>query len=101
MTQTQTQEVDNSILRVFNITKGQTKRQIEGNQVRVKQVQDGSQGQDRTDRKVRTGETRKQKLEKQGNMLIRPDITRLTGKIQTDNAGINTQGIMGKMGDTW
>jgi hypothetical protein len=27
--------------------------------------------------------------------------TRQTGNRQTENTGINTQGIMGKMGDTW
>jgi hypothetical protein len=27
--------------------------------------------------------------------------TKLTGTRHTENTGINTQGIMGKMGDTW
>ena len=27
--------------------------------------------------------------------------TRQTGNRETENTGINTQGIMGKMGDTW
>jgi hypothetical protein len=27
--------------------------------------------------------------------------TRQTGNKQTENSGINTQGIIGKMGDTW
>ena len=36
-----------------------------------------------------------------GNTVVRPDKTRLTGNKQTENTGINTLGIMRKMGDTW
>jgi hypothetical protein len=34
-------------------------------------------------------------------MLVRPYKTRQTGKSQTENTGLNAQGIMKKMGDTW
>ena len=29
------------------------------------------------------------------------DKTKQTGKRQSENTGVNTQGIIGKMGDTW
>jgi hypothetical protein len=49
--------------------------------------------------------TRKQELAQQqknrsvGKILV--GLTRRTGNRQTENTGINAQGIMGKMGDTW
>ena len=51
---------------------------------------------------VGTGRARKQRLEKteaRKNTLV--GLTRRTGNRQTENTGINTHGIMGKMGDTW
>ena len=42
--------------------------------------------------------SRDRKREKNAGRL---DETKLTGNRETVNTGINTQGIMGKMGDTW
>ena len=53
---------------------------------------------------VKTGKTRKQGLERKqeyGKNAGRHDETRQTGNRQTENTGINTQGIMGQMSDTW
>ena len=36
-----------------------------------------------------------------GKTAGRLDETKRTGNRQTENTGINTQGIMGKMGNTW
>jgi hypothetical protein len=58
----------------------------------------------RAGRMVKTGKTRKQGLEQKqeyGKNAGRRDETRQTGNRQTENTGINTQGIMGQMGDTW
>jgi hypothetical protein len=55
----------------------------------------------RAGRMVRTGETKKQNLRKQRDRktLVIPYKTRQSGKRQTENTGINTLGIMRKMGD--
>jgi hypothetical protein len=53
---------------------------------------------------VKTRKTGKQGLERKPGVWEnagRLDETRRTGNRQTENTGINTQGITGKMGDTW
>ena len=50
------------------------------------------------------GKTRKPELgldRSKGKTTSRYEQTKRTGNRQTENTGINTQGIMGKMGDTW
>ena len=53
---------------------------------------------------VKTGKTRKQEQSRdrnRGKNIGRLDETKRTGNRQIQNTVINTQGIMGKMGDTW
>ena len=52
---------------------------------------------------LNTGKTRKQEQSRdrsRGENADRLDETKLFGNRQTENTGINTQGIMGKMDDT-
>ena len=53
--------------------------------------------------RVKTGRTSKRERRKsrsmEKNLLV--DLTRRTGNRQTENTGINTQGLMRKTGDTW
>jgi hypothetical protein len=49
--------------------------------------------------KVREQEQSRDRLRKKN--AGRLDETKRTGNKYTENTGINTQGIMGKMGDTW
>ena len=61
-------------------------------------------GRLRTGRKVKTGKARKQELKtdrRKGKNAGRLDETKQTGNRQTENTGISSLGIMGKMGDTW
>ena len=58
----------------------------------------------RAGRLVKTGKARKLELEKNrstGKIAGRLDETTRTGNRQTENTGISTRGILGKMGDTW
>ena len=53
---------------------------------------------------VNTGKTRKLEQSRdrsRGKNAGRLDETKQTGNRQTENTGINTLEIMGKMGDTW
>ena len=73
-------------------------------QGRVNKVQNSRQARDQGKQNGQNRGNWETELEKAGrleNTLVRPDKTRRTGNRQTENTGMNTLGIMRKMGDTW
>jgi hypothetical protein len=71
--------------------------------VHVSRIRGRQAGSESGQARVKTRRARKRETGKAGaetkRWLTRQ--TRRTGNRQTENTGINTQGITGKMGDTW